>query len=88
MLTANLQKLMQKTKELTQENPYLVRRVALTESIKNIPVGVSATFDCREAGCLSSAKSCVSRLNKAAGYEKYSVSTSDNGVTYTVINNE
>lgn len=79
---------MQKTKQVTQENPYLVRRVSLTESVKRIPVGVSATFDCREAGTLGTAKSCVCRLNQAAGYEKYAVSTTDNGVTYTITHNE
>lgn len=79
---------MQKTKEMPQQNRYLVRRVSLTDSIKSIPVGVSVTFDCREAGSMASAKSAVSRLNKAAGREEYKVTSTDNGVTYSVTHNK
>lgn len=78
---------MRNTKEITAQNQYLVRKVALTDSIKSIPVGVTVTFDCREAGPMSSAKSCVCRLNKAAGREQYKVTSSDNGATYSVTNN-
>lgn len=79
---------MQTTKEITSQNQYLVRRVSLTDSIKNIPVGVSVTFDCREAGSMASAKSAVSRLNKAAGREEYRIASTDNGVTYSVTHNK
>lgn len=75
---------MQNTKEIAPQNKYLVRRVSLTDSIKSIPAGVAVKFDCREAGPMASAKSCVSRLNKSAGREEYKVSSTDNGVTYTV----
>ncbi len=78
---------MQKTKEMPQQNQYLVKRVALMDSIKSIPTGITATFDCRVAGPMTSAKSCVSRLNKAAGREQYKVTTTDNGATYSVTNN-
>lgn len=78
---------MQKTKEITSQNQYLVRRVSLTDSIKSIPTGVTVTFDCREAGSMASAKSAVSRLNKAAGREEYKVTSTDNGVTYEVAHN-
>lgn len=78
---------MQKTKEITSQNQYLVRRVSLTDSIKSIPSGVTVTFDCREAGSMASAKSAVSRLNKAAGREVYKITSTDNGVTYSVIHN-
>ena len=87
-LTANLQNNMQTTKEKTSQNQYLVRRVSLTDSIKSIPVGVSVTYDCREAGSMASAKSAVSRLNKAAGREEYKVTSTDNGVTYSVTHNK
>lgn len=76
---------MQKTKEMPQQNQYLVRRVSLTDSIKSIPAGVTVTFDCREAGPMTSAKSCVSRLNKAAGEEVYSITSDDNGATYKIL---
>lgn len=79
---------MQKTKELPSQNRYLVRKVSLTDSIKNIPSGVKVTFDCREAGPMASAKSCVSRLNKAAGREEYKITSEDNGVTYSVTHNK
>lgn len=78
---------MQKTKEITSQNQYLVRRVSLTDSIKSIPSGVTVTFDCRDAGSMASAKSAVSRLNKAAGREEYKVTSTDNGVTYEVAHN-
>lgn len=79
---------MQKTKEMPQQNQYLVRRVSLTDSIKSIPAGVSVTFDCREAGSMASAKSAVSRLNKDAGREEYKVTSTDNGATYSVTHNK
>lgn len=78
---------MQKTKEMPQQNQYLVRRVSLTDSIKSIPAGVTVTYDCRVAGSMASAKSAVSRLNKAAGREEYKVITNDNGVTYSITHN-
>lgn len=79
---------MQKTKEISQQNKYLVRRVSLMDTVKNIPVGVSALFECRVAGSFGTAISCVSRLNRAIGYKAYSISTTDNGVTYTITHNE
>lgn len=79
---------MQKTKEMPQQNQYLVRRVSLTDSIKSIPAGVTVTYDCREAGSMASAKSAISRLNKAAGREEYKITSEDNGVTYSVTHNK
>lgn len=75
---------MQNTKEIASKNKYLVRRVSLTDSIRSIPIGTPVTYECREAGSMASAKSAVSRLNKAAGKEKYKITSTDNGVTYTV----
>ncbi len=79
---------MQKTKKMPQQNQYLVRRVSLTDSIKSIPAGVAVTYDCREAGSMASAKSAISRLNKAAGREEYKITSEDNGVTYSVTHNK
>lgn len=79
---------MQNTKEIQSQNRYLVRRVSLTDSLKSIPAGVTVTYDCREAGSMASAKSAVSRLNKVAGREEYKVTSTDNGVTYSVTHNE
>lgn len=75
---------MNNTKEISAKNKYLVRRVSLTDSIKSIPVGMTVRYDCREAGPMASAKSAVSRLNKAAGREEYKITSEDNGVTYSV----
>lgn len=75
---------MQKDKEITTRKTYLVKRVSLTDSFKSIPCGMTVTYDCRVAGPMASAKSCVCRLNKAAGYEQYKVTSNDNGVTYSV----
>lgn len=79
---------MQKTKEMPQQNQYLVRRISLTDSIKSIPAGMTVTYDCREAGSMASAKSAISRLNKAAGREEYKITSEDNGVTYSVTHNK
>ena len=79
---------MQTTKEKTSQNQYLVRRVSLTDSIKSIPAGVTVTYDCRVAGSMASAKSAVSRLNKGVGREEYKVTSTDNGVTYSVTHNK
>jgi len=87
-LTAKLTNFMQKTKEMPQQNQYLVRRVSLTDSIKSIPAGMTVTYDCREAGSMASAKSAISRLNKAAGREEYKITSEDNGVTYSVTHNK
>lgn len=78
---------MQTTKKITPQNQYLVKRVALTDTIKSIPAGETVTYDCRVAGPMASAKSCVSRLNKAAGREEFNITSSDNGVTYSVTHN-
>lgn len=75
------------TKEKSTQNQYLVKRVSLTDTIKSIPSGETVTYDCRVAGPMASAKSCVSRLNKAAGREEYKITTNDNGVTYAVTHN-
>lgn len=79
---------MQNTKQISQQKPYLVKRVSLTDSFKSIPSGVTVTYDCRVAGPMASAKSCVSRLNKAAGREEYKITSEDNGVTYSVTHNK
>lgn len=78
---------MDKTKETSKQNGYLVMKVSPTDTIRNIPVGKSVTFDCRELGSMSTAKSCVSRLNKDAGREEYRITSDDNGATYTVTHN-
>lgn len=69
---------------MTTENRYLVKKVSITDTLRNIPSGMPVLFDCREAGPMASAKAAVSRLNAAAGNEVYTISSEDNGATYTI----
>lgn len=69
------------------ENRYIVKKVSITDTLRNIPKGKTVTFDCREVGPMASAKAAVSRLNSAANKEVYSISTTDNGATYSVAHN-
>lgn len=70
------------------ENRYLVKKVSITDTLRNIPKGKPVRFDCREAGPMASAKAAVSRLNSAAGREEYKITSEDNGVTYSVTHNK
>lgn len=79
---------MQNTKEIPQQNSFLVKRVSLVDSFKALPIGKPVTFDCREAGPMSSARSTVCRLNSAAGKEVFTIATEDNGATYQVTRKE
>lgn len=70
---------------MMRENKYLVKKVSVMDTFRNLPVGEPVTFDCREVGSYGSAISAVSRLNAAAKTDTYKVSTEDNGATYTVL---
>lgn len=70
------------------ENRYLVKKVSITDTLRNIPKGKPVLFDCREAGSMASAKAAVSRLNSAANKEVYTISSTDNGATYTILRTE
>jgi hypothetical protein len=70
------------------ENHYIVKKVSITETLRNIPVGKPVIFDCREAGAMGSAKAAVSRLNSAAGKEVYTITSEDNGATYIILRKE
>lgn len=66
------------------QNKYLVKKVSVIDTLRQIPEGKTVKFDCRELGPCGSAYSAVSRLNKAAGYEAYKISSEDNGATYSI----
>lgn len=72
------------TKEESQQNRYIVMRVSLIDTIRNIPEGITVIFNCSKVGPMTSAKCCVSRLNKASGYEAYKISSDDNGITFSI----
>lgn len=67
------------------ENKYLVKKVSVIDTFRNLPIGKSITFDCRELCSYGTAQSAISRLNTSAKAETYKISTTDNGVTYSVI---
>lgn len=67
------------------ENQYLVKKVSVTDTLRNIPVGKTVIFDCRELCSYGTAQAAVSRLNTAAKETIYKISSTDNGVTYSVI---
>lgn len=73
---------------MMHENKYLVKKVSVIDTLRQIPVEKTVKFDCRELGSFGSANSAVSRLNKAAGYEAYKITTDDNGVTYSITHNK
>lgn len=68
-----------------RENKYLVKKVSVIDTFRNLPIGESVTFDCRELCSYGTAQSAISRLNASAKVEAYKISTTDNGVTYSVI---
>jgi hypothetical protein len=70
------------------ENSYIVKKVSITETLRNIPVGKLVLFDCKEAGSMGSAKAAVSRLNASAGKEVYRITSDDNGATYKIVRKE
>jgi len=70
------------------ENRYIVKKVSITDTLRNIPSGKPVLFDCREAGSMASAKAAVSKLNAAAGKKVYTISSDDNGATYRILRKE
>lgn len=70
------------------KNCYIVKKVSIMDTLRNIPAGEAVLFDCREFGPMTSAKAAISRLNAVAGQEVYGITSNDNGATYTVIRSE
>lgn len=67
------------------ENKYLVKKVSVMDTFRNLPIGKPIKFSCREVCSYGTAQSAVSRLNSAAKGEAYKLNTEDNGVTYTIL---
>ncbi len=68
------------------KNPTIIRKVSVIDTFRQIMPGQTATFRARELGTYSSACCAVSRLNASKDRPQYSISTNDNGETYTVSN--
>ncbi len=67
-----------------RENKYLVKKVSVIDTFRNLPIGESVTIDCRVLSSYGTAQSAISILNASAKVEAYKISTTDNGVTYSV----
>ena len=67
--------------------PVLKYKVSVADTLRSIPVGESRTFRARDTFPLTSAYSFISRFNGSGCEEKdkrMTVTTYDNGVTFTV----
>jgi hypothetical protein len=73
---------------MATENNYIIKKVSIVDTFRNMPIGKPMLFDCREFAKMTAAASAVSRLNITAGKKIYSISTEDNGITYTVLRKE
>lgn len=72
----------------TTEKSLIVKKVSIIDTFRAIGVGKTATFHSSDLGLYTSACSAVSRLNTAARRTEFSISTTDNGATYTITHNK
>lgn len=66
-----------------EENKYIVKKISVMDTLRNLPVGKPVIFDCRELCAYGTALSAVCRLN-SANADSYRLITDDNGVTFTI----
>lgn len=66
-----------------EENRYIVRKVSIADTLRNLPTGRPVMFDCREAGPLNSAYSAATRLRNA-GEGEWKIDPNDNGAHYII----
>ena len=70
---------------LASEKPLIVHRISIADTIRKIQPGTSATFSCRDLqSTMNSVRAVITRLNKEAGRQKYTIKSSDFGETYTI----
>lgn len=70
--------------EKVEKNKYLVKKVSMIDTMRNMPVGRPVQFDAKECGPMSSARSAASRLAQA-GEGEWIVASDDNGATYIIL---
>lgn len=71
------------TTQNSEEKSYIVRKVSMADTFRNLPVGKPVCFDCREVGPIATAYSAANRL-RHVGEGDYRIQPHDNGARYTV----
>jgi len=66
-----------------QQNSFIVRKVSMIDTLRNLPVGKPVEFSCREVGYLNTAYSAANRL-ESKGEGEWRIEPHDNGAHYTV----
>lgn len=70
--------------EIVEKNKYLVKKVSMIDTMRNMPIGKPVKFEAKECGPLSSARSAATRLAQA-GEGEWIVASDDNGVTFIIL---
>lgn len=66
-----------------EQNQYIVRKVSMVDTFRNLPVGHPVDFDCREVGMLNTAYAAANRL-RASKEGEYKIEPKENGSHYVV----
>lgn len=74
---------MGKEEKLVKKNN-VVWKVSVTDTFRSLPYGSKTTFRCEDLASYMSAYGTAHQLNKSSGYREFTVTSSDNGATYTV----
>jgi len=74
---------MTQSKEMEEKKGVVRKKVGITESLLLIPFGETRRYRSATFASHASVRAIVSRLNRS-GQGTYTLSTEDNGVTYTV----
>lgn len=69
--------------EAVQKNKYLVRKISIIDTLRNMPTGQTVLYEAKECGSLSSARSAACRLAQY-GEGEWIITSDDNGATYNV----
>ena len=70
--------------EKVEKNKYLVKKVSIIDTMRNMPLDKPVQFVAKECGPMSSARSAASRLAQA-GEGEWIVASDDNGATYIIL---
>ena len=66
-----------------EKNKYLIKKVSIMETMRNLPYNKPVEFDAETCGPMSSARTAATRLAQN-GSGKWLVESKNNGVTYTI----